>query len=239
MKIRRAQERGVANYDWLNSRHSFSFGDYFDPQHRGHGPLRVINDDRVSPGAGFPPHAHADMEIISYVVEGGLAHKDSIGSGSTIVPGEVQRMSAGRGIRHSEYNASDSDPVRFLQIWVVPEKRGLEASYEQKHFFKGKEDCGHFKLVGSREGRHGSVVIHQDLDFYAGRFNGDDSAELQIAAGRLGWVQIVKGGITVNGEEVGEGDGIALDLSENDKILKFSAAKHAEVLVFDMVATTY
>lgn len=236
MRIRKANERGTANIHWLNSKHTFSFGDYYDPAHMGHGPLRVINDDRVDPGAGFPPHSHSDMEIISYVVDGGLEHKDSIGTGSVITPGEVQRMSAGRGIRHSEYNTSGVDPVRFLQIWIIPDARGIPASYEQKRFFASDEDQGSFKLVGSRNGVNGSVTIHQDVNLYAARFNNGDQDELEVAADRLAWVQVVRGAITLNGEKLSEGDGAAFEKSELDKTLSFVSDEQSEVLVFDVTA---
>src|SRR5262245_19874399 len=160
LRLRKAQDRGRADFGWLDSRHSFSFGHYHDPAHMGFGPLRVINDDRVAPGGGFPTHPHADMEIISYVLEGALEHKDSLGTGSAIRPGDVQRMSAGSGVRHSEFNASKTEPVHFLQIWVIPEKNGIEPSYEQKAF-SAAEKRGKLRLVGSRDGRDGSVTIHQ------------------------------------------------------------------------------
>ena len=236
MRIRKAEDRGNAEFDWLKSRHTFSFGHYYDPQHMGHGPLRVINDDRVDPAAGFPPHSHADMEIISYVVKGGLEHKDSIGTGSVITPGEVQRMSAGKGISHSEYNASKQDPVRFLQIWVLPERKGITPSYEQKRFFNDADKEGDFKLVGSRDGREGSITIHQDVNLYAGRFHSANQASLSLAADRLGWVQVVQGSIQLNGENLKEGDGVAFEKTDAPKILNFSDAKKAEVLVFDMTA---
>ena len=166
LKIRRADERGRTDFGWLDSRHSFSFGHYYDPAHMGFGPLRVINDDRVTPGAGFPTHPHGNMEIVSYVLDGALAHKDSLGTGSVIRPGDVQRMSAGSGIRHSEFNASASEPVHFLQIWIVPETEGLAPSYEQKRF-SAEEKRGKLRLVASRDGRDGSVTIHRDVDLYA------------------------------------------------------------------------
>ncbi|MFT6791859.1 MAG: redox-sensitive bicupin YhaK (pirin superfamily) [Cellvibrionaceae bacterium] len=235
MKIRHAEDRGIANFDWLKSRHSFSFGHYYDPQHMGFGPLRVINDDRVDPGAGFPPHGHADMEIISYVVSGGLEHKDSIGTGSVILPGDVQRMSAGKGIRHSEYNASAEAPVHFLQIWIIPETQGIDAGYEQKRFFEGCSDDGQFKLVGSRDGRDGSITIHQDVNLYAGRFGNADAVSLDIHSDRLAWVQLVQGEINLKGEKLTQGDGVAFEKGET---LSFSEANHAEVLVFDMTANS-
>ena len=163
--IRRSEERGTANFGWLDSKHSFSFGGYYDPRHMGFGPLRVINEDRVAPGGGFPTHPHRDMEIISYVLDGALAHRDSTGTSSVIRPGDVQRMSAGTGVRHSEYNASETEPVHFLQIWIIPERQGLKPSYEQK-YFPAAEKRGKLRLVGSQDGRDGSVTIHQDVDLY-------------------------------------------------------------------------
>jgi redox-sensitive bicupin YhaK (pirin superfamily) len=164
--LRRAEERGQANFGWLDSKHSFSFGHYYDPNHLGFGPLRVINEDRVAPGGGFPTHPHSDMEIISYVVDGALEHKDSLGTGSIIRPGDLQRMSGGTGVRHSEFNASKTEPTHFLQIWIVPEQDGLEPSYEQKTF-DDEEKRGKLRLIGSRDGRDGSITIHRDVDLFA------------------------------------------------------------------------
>ncbi len=233
MNIRRAEERGVANFGWLNSNHTFSFGHYYDPRFMGFGPLRVINDDRVAPGGGFPTHGHSDMEIISYVVEGGLEHKDSIGKGSVIVPGEVQRMTAGTGIRHSEYNASGTDPVRFLQIWIQPEQPGLKPGYEQKSFYTNAGETG-FKLVGSPDGREGSVTIHQDVLLFAGRLAADGELpqqEYTLEEGRIAWVQVVKGELTLNGNQLKEGDGVGIEAAGT---LQLSTLNNAEVLVFDM-----
>lgn len=228
--IRQSEDRGTAQFGWLNSKHTFSFGHYHDPQFMGFGPLRVINEDRVKPGAGFDPHGHKDMEIISYVLEGALEHKDSIGSGSVIRPNDVQRMSAGTGIRHSEYNHSKSEPVHFLQIWILPEKDGIEPSYEQKAF-SDADKRGRLRLVGSRDGRDGSVVIHQDVNFYAGLFNGDEQATLSLAPERLAWIQVARGEITVVGQQAKAGDGIAIrDVEE----ISLKDGKDAEVLVFDM-----
>jgi redox-sensitive bicupin YhaK (pirin superfamily) len=230
--IRKAEDRGAANLGWLESRHTFSFGRYYDPQHMGLGPLRVINEDRVRPAAGFETHGHRDMEIVSYVLEGALEHKDSIGTGSVIRPGEVQRMSAGTGIRHSEFNHSTTEPVHFLQIWIVPERQGLEPSYEQKAFAEA-ETRGRLRLVGSRGGRDGSVTIHQDVDLYAGVLGAGDRARLDIGPGRAAWVQVARGELTVNGEPLAAGDGAAATLVDG---LDIEGRTDCEVLVFDMAA---
>lgn len=230
LAIRRAEERGRANLGWLDSKHSFSFGHYYDPQHLGHGPLRVINDDRVAPGGGFPAHPHSDMEIISYVLEGALEHKDSLGTGSVIRPGDVQRMSAGSGVRHSEFNASKTEPVHFLQIWIIPERDGLEPSYEQKTF-SNAEKRGKLRLIGSRDGRDGSVTIHQDVDLYATLLAAGDEVSHEIAAGRGGWVQVARGSVTLNGETLKEGDGVRVSASGG---LRLEGVAEAEVLLFDM-----
>ncbi|HMN70496.1 MAG TPA: pirin family protein [Rhodoblastus sp.] len=232
LTIRKAEERGQANFGWLDSKHSFSFGHYYDPNHMGFGPLRVINDDRVAPAGGFPTHPHSDMEIISYVLEGALEHKDSLGTGSVIRPGDVQRMSAGTGVRHSEFNASKSEPVHFLQIWVIPEKRGLPPSYEQKTF-SDAEKRGRLRLVGSRDGRDGSITIHQDVDLYAALLARGDEVAHEIAAGRGAWVQVARGSVTLNGETLKEGDGVAVSASGP---LRLKGADDAEVLLFDMGA---
>jgi redox-sensitive bicupin YhaK (pirin superfamily) len=233
LDIRKAQHRGNANHGWLHSRHTFSFGHYHDPEHMGLGPLRVINDDRVAAGAGFPTHPHSDMEIISYVLEGGLAHRDSIGTGSVIRPGDVQRMSAGTGIRHSEFNASDSEPVHFLQIWIIPEKDGLTPGYEQKSF-DAESKRGKLKLVGSRDGRDGSVTIHRDVDLYATLPGDGGTVTHKLAGGRIGWVQVAQGTATLNGEELRPGDGVALDAGDAIKLT--GTSDDAEILVFDMAA---
>lgn len=232
LTVRKSEERGRANFGWLDSKHSFSFGHYHDPKHMGFGLLRVINDDRVAPGGGFPAHPHSDMEIISYVLEGALEHKDSIGTGSVIRPGDVQRMSAGSGIRHSEFNASKNDPVHFLQIWIIPEKRGLAPGYEQKAF-SDAEKRGRLRLIGSRDGRDGSVTIHQDVDLYAALLGEGDAVEHTVAAGRGGWVQVARGIVSVNGEELREGDGVAISTSGH---LRIAGHEAAEVLLFDMGA---
>lgn len=232
LTVRKSEERGRANFGWLDSKHSFSFGHYHDPKHMGFGPLRVINDDRVAPGGGFPTHPHSDMEIISYVLDGALEHKDSIGTGSVIRPGDVQRMSAGTGIRHSEFNASKSEPVHFLQIWIIPEKKGLAPGYEQKAF-SDTDKRGQLRLIGSRDGRNGSVTIHQDVDLYATLLGKGDAVDHMVAAGRGGWVQVARGSVSLNGETLREGDGVAVSTSGP---LRIDGLSEAEVLVFDMGA---
>ena len=228
--VRKSEERGTADFGWLDSKHSFSFGGYHDPEHMGFGPLRVINEDRVAAGGGFPTHPHRDMEIISYVVEGALAHRDSTGTSSVIRPGDVQRMSAGTGVRHSEYNASETDPVHFLQIWIIPERQGLRPSYEQKTF-AAEEKRGKLRLVGSPDGRDGSVVIHQDVDLYATLLEAGETVSHRVAAGRGVWVQVIDGALTVNGETLRPGDGIAISGAEG---LRIEAQAPAEALLFDM-----
>jgi len=228
---RAAKERGQAKFGWLDSKHSFSFGHYYDPAHMGFGPLRVINEDRVTPGAGFDTHGHQDMEIISYVLAGALEHKDSIGTGSVIRPGEVQRMSAGTGILHSEFNASRKEPVHFLQIWIIPERRGLTPSYEQKAFPLG--DTSKLHLVASHEGREGSLTVHQDVDLYAGRLAAGDAVAHAMRDGRVGWLQVVSGEVELNGTRLEPGDGAAI---EAVPALSLSARSKAEVLLFDMAA---
>ena len=228
--LRRAQERGHANHGWLDSYHTFSFGDYYDPRHMGFSNLRVINDDTVSPRGGFGTHGHRDMEIISYVLDGALKHKDSMGNGSVIRPGDVQRMSAGTGITHSEFNASDSEPVHFLQIWVLPEENGLRPGYEQKAF-SPEEKRGRLRLVGSRDGRGGSVTIHQDVDLYATLLREGDSVGHELADGRKAWVQVAQGRAVLNDEQLQPGDGVAI---EGPATIRLSGASEAELLLFDM-----
>ncbi len=230
LAIRPADERGLANLGWLDSRHTFSFGHYYDPQFMGFGPLRVINEDQVKPAQGFGTHGHSDMEIISYVLDGALEHKDSLGTGSIIRPGDVQRMTAGTGVRHSEYNASETDPVHFLQIWILPEKDGLEPSYEQKAF-SDEEKQGRLRLVGSRDGREGSVTIHQDVNLYSSLLDGDDEVDFELGEGRNGWVQVARGSLDLNGETLTAGDGVAI---RGAKTLRFDNAENAEILLFDM-----
>lgn len=229
MQVRKAAERGRADFGWLDSRHTFSFGEYHDPAFMGFGPLRVINDDRVAPAGGFGAHGHRDMEIVSYVLEGALAHKDSLGTGSTIRPGDVQRMSAGTGIRHSEFNGSQSEPVRFLQIWLLPEKNGIAPSYEQKTF---PDRAGTLRLVASRDAREGSVTIHADADLFATVLRDGEEVKHAFAAGRLGWVQVARGSIDVNGVALEEGDGLALE--DESAIVIAARGGDAEALVFDM-----
>jgi quercetin 2,3-dioxygenase len=230
MDIRRSQDRGHANHGWLDSFHSFSFADYQDPNHMGFGALRVINEDRVQPGRGFGTHGHRDMEIISYVLEGGLAHKDSMGNGSVIRPGDVQRMSAGTGVAHSEFNASDRDPVHFLQIWIEPDKRGIAPSYEEKKF-DAPSKRGVLRLIASSDGREGSVTIHQDASLYAGLVDGDEKLEYQPANGRRLYVHIVRGAVEVNGQPLSGGDAIKL---AGDGPVRIGQGRDAEVLLFDL-----
>jgi redox-sensitive bicupin YhaK (pirin superfamily) len=228
--IRNAGERGHANHGWLDSHHTFSFADYYDPRHMGFRSLRVINDDRVAPGQGFGAHPHRDMEILSYVLDGALEHKDSMGTGSVIRPGDVQRMSAGTGVRHSEYNASKTDPVHFLQIWIQPAKQGIAPGYEQKTFPREAKK-GRLRLVASPDGRDGSVTIHADALLYAGVLDAGDAAEVAIPAGRHAWVHVARGKAKVNGRELGEGDGAALS---DERQVKVEGVDGAEVLVFDL-----
>ena len=230
LAIRHAEERGLANFGWLESRHTFSFGHYYDPRFMGFGPLRVINEDRVQPGQGFDTHGHRDMEIISYVLDGALEHKDSMGTGSVIRPGDVQRMSAGTGVRHSEFNASDSDPVHFLQIWILPEEKGLAPGYEQRTF-AAEEKNGKLRLVGSRDGREGSVTIHRDVDLYAALLEDGETLGHAFANGRNGWVQIARGSVLLNGNQLYPGDGVAIEVQAEITLTGTSAA---EVLLFDM-----
>jgi redox-sensitive bicupin YhaK (pirin superfamily) len=232
IQIRPGADRGHVDHGWLNSHHSFSFGDYFDASHMGYGPLRVINEDRVVPGAGFGAHGHRDMEIISYVLAGELAHQDSLGNGSTIRPGDVQRMSAGTGIRHSEFNASQREPVHFLQIWIHPDREGLPPSYEEKRF-EDDEKRGHLRLIASADAADGSVLIHQDARLYSGLFDGDESATLPLEHGRQAYVHLVRGELEVNGQRLRGGDAAKLS---DESVVQLSGATDAEVLVFDLPA---
>jgi redox-sensitive bicupin YhaK (pirin superfamily) len=227
--LRRSAERGYADHGWLRSFHSFSFADYYDPRHMGFGPLRVINEDRIAPGAGFGTHGHRDMEIVSYVLAGELAHKDNLGNGSVIRPGDVQRMSAGTGVRHSEFNHAQDRETHFLQIWIEPAVTGIAPSYEQKHF--GDADKrGRLRLIAAPDGADGSVTIHQDARVYAGLFDGAERAVHALAPGRRGYVHVARGRITVNGVPLGAGD--ALKTEGPNVVLENGAA--AEVLVFDL-----
>jgi len=231
IEVRRSAERGLADHGWLKSFHTFSFADYHDPKHMGFGPLRVINEDRVQPGQGFGTHGHRDMEIISYVIEGGLAHKDSMGNGSTIRPGDVQRMSAGTGVRHSEFNGSDKELVHFLQIWIEPSQRGIAPSYEEKHFDEASRR-GKLRLIASPDGAEGSVVIHQDAKLYASLVDGSESVSLKPAHGRLVYVHVVRGAVSVNATPLEAGDAMKLWGNENE--VRIDKGRGAEVLVFDL-----
>jgi redox-sensitive bicupin YhaK (pirin superfamily) len=228
--IRNANERGHANHGWLDSHHTFSFADYYDPKHMGFRSLRVVNDDRVAPGQGFGAHPHRDMEILSYVLDGALEHKDSMGTGSVIRPGDVQRMSAGTGVRHSEFNASKTEPVHFLQIWIQPAKTGIAPGYEQKTFGTAEKQ-GRLRLVASPDGRDGSVTIHADALLYAGLFGAGESATVALAPGRSSWVHVARGKVRVNGKELGEGDAAGIT---GEGEVRVEGVDGAEVLVFDL-----
>ena len=228
--LRPAQQRGHADHGWLDSYHSFSFADYHDPKHMGFRALRVINEDRVQPGRGFGMHPHRDMEIISYVLEGELAHRDSMGTGSVIRPGDVQRMSAGAGVTHSEFNASQSELVHFLQIWLLPAARGIAPSYEQKTFAR-PDGAGGLLLVASPDGRDGSLTVHTDVLLYAAVCGAGQSRELVLSPGRHAWVQVLRGVLRVAGSELGPGDGAALS---EEAVLQLEGVHAAEALVFDL-----
>ena len=230
MTIRPANERGHANHGWLDSHHTFSFADYYDAAHSGFRSLRVINDDRVAPGQGFGTHGHRDMEIISYVLEGSLEHKDSMGTGSVIRPGDVQRMSAGTGVRHSEFNGSKTEPVHFLQIWIIPEKAGIAPSYEEKKF-PSADRQGRLRLVASPDGREGSITVHARANVYAGLFAAGEAASVDLAEGRHAWVHVARGRVRVNGKELGEGDGAAIS---GERGVRVEGVADGEVLVFDL-----
>lgn len=228
--VRHADERGRSEGGWLDSRHTFSFADYYDPAHMGFGALRVINDDWVNASAGFGAHPHRDMEIISYVLSGALGHRDSMGNGSTIRPGDVQRMSAGTGVVHSEWNHSKTERVHFLQIWIVPEQRGLAPSYEQRTF-EPHQLRDRLALVASRDGRDGSVTLHQDAALYVAKLSAGTSVEYESKPGRRAWVQVASGAVTVNGVALGQGDGAAVT---DEPRLVLRGENDAEVLVFDV-----
>jgi len=227
--LRKADQRGHADHGWLNSYHSFSFADYYDPEHMGFGALRVINEDRIAPGKGFGTHGHRDMEILSYVLEGAVAHKDNMGNGSAIVPGDVQRMSAGRGVMHSEFNHAP-ELTHFLQIWIEPNERGIAPSYEQKHFDAAAKR-GKLALIASGDARDGSVKIHQDASIYAALIDGAESATHTLAPGRRAYVHVARGKVHVNGQSLEAGD--ALMAEEVDSIV-LDQGENAEVLLFDL-----
>ena len=227
---RQAEDRGHFDHGWLNTYHTFSFADYYDPAHMGFRQLRVINEDRVQPGRGFGTHAHQDMEIITYVLEGAIEHKDSLGTGSVIRPGEVQRMSAGTGVTHSEYNASKSEPVHFLQIWILPERRGLAPGYEQKRL-ADEEKRGRWRLIAARDGREGAVTVHQDVDLYAAIIGADQPLTYQLRPGRYAWVQVARGAVLLDGVRLQAGDGAALS---NEPAVTVTAERSSEVLLFDL-----
>jgi redox-sensitive bicupin YhaK (pirin superfamily) len=228
--IRRSGERGHAQHGWLESRHTFSFADYYDGKHMGFRALRVINEDIVQPGMGFGAHGHRDMEIVSYVLEGGLEHKDSLGTGSVIRPGDVQRMSAGTGVRHSEYNASKTEPVHFLQIWILPERAGLKPGYEQTHFDPDGLQ-GALRVVASPDGRDGSVTVHQDVTIHATKLAKGESTTHVLAPGRHAWVHVARGKAKLNDVELSAGDAAALS---EEKEARLEALADAEVLLFDL-----
>ena len=230
LSLRRGDERGYADHGWLKSFHSFSFADYYDPRHMGFGPLRVINEDRVAPGMGFGTHGHRDMEIISYVLDGELAHKDSLGNGSVIRPGDVQRMSAGTGVRHSEFNHSATQVTHFLQIWIEPGVQGIAPSYEEKRF-EAADKRGRLRLVASPDGAEGSVTIHQDARVYAGLFDGAERATLAIAPGRRAYVHVARGEIDVDGLRLFAGDAARVT---DAGLVELAGGTNAEVLAFDL-----
>jgi redox-sensitive bicupin YhaK (pirin superfamily) len=230
LQVRKSNERGYADHGWLKSFHTFSFADYHDPEHMGFGSLRVINDDRVQPGKGFGTHGHRDMEIITYILEGALAHKDSMGNGSTIVPGDVQRMSAGKGVMHSEFNASDSELVHLLQIWIEPNVTGIRPSYEEKHFDAASKR-GRLRLIASSDAREGSVLMHQDAAVYAALLDGAERIRHELAPARKAYVHVARGKLTVNGQKLEAGDALkASGVAE----MVFENGEQAEVILFDL-----
>ena len=230
--LRKSAERGHADHGWLESRHSFSFAGYHDPAHMGFGPLRVINEDRIKPATGFGAHSHRDMEIISYVLEGELAHKDSLGNGSVIRPGDVQRMSAGSGVTHSEFNHSPAETTHFLQIWIQPSVTGIAPGYEEKHFTSAAKR-GRLRLLASPDGDDGSVKLHQVARLYAGLFDGDESAELALDTARLAYAHVARGEVEINGRALRAGDALKL---AGEALLSIHQGRGAEVLVFDLPA---
>jgi quercetin 2,3-dioxygenase len=230
IQIRRSAERGGGDYGWLNTRHTFSFDQYYDPRFMGYRSLRVINEDWVQPGGGFPMHPHRDMEIITYVLEGALEHRDSMGNGSTIRPGDGQRMSAGTGVRHSESNSSETDPVHLLQIWIQPERRGIEPSYEQKSFPEA-EKRGKLREIAGPDGKDGSVTIHQDARLFVSLLSPGQEVTHELAAGRYAWVQVARGSVELNGKALQQGDGAAIS---QESRLTVKGVEDAEVLLFDL-----
>jgi redox-sensitive bicupin YhaK (pirin superfamily) len=226
---RPGEERGHFDHGWLNTYHTFSFADYYDPRYMGFRALRVINEDRVKPGRGFGTHGHRDMEIVTYILEGALEHKDSMGTGQVIHPGDVQRMSAGAGVMHSEFNPSTTDPVHFLQIWILPERKDLTPGYEQKTFPE-EEKRGRLRLIASREGRDGSVKIHQDVDLYAALLEAGQKASHALRPGRHAWLQVVRGAVTANAQALTAGDGAAV----SDEPIEVGGVEPAEILLFDL-----
>jgi redox-sensitive bicupin YhaK (pirin superfamily) len=230
LELRRSEDRGHANHGWLDARHSFSFADYYDPQHMGFGPLRVLNDDRIAAGGGFGTHPHRDMEIITYVLDGELAHKDSMGNGSVIRPGDVQRMSAGTGVMHSEYNHARDQTTHLLQIWIEPKSRGIPPGYEEKRF-AADEKRGRLRLIASTDGEDGSVKVHQDIKLYAGLIDGNEQASLDIPAGHKVYLHVASGQVNVNGVDLQAGDAIK---AVNEDAIHLTKGSAAEVLLFDL-----
>jgi redox-sensitive bicupin YhaK (pirin superfamily) len=232
LTLRRSDERGQADHGWLQSFHSFSFAEYHDPAHMGFGPLRVINDDVIAPGRGFGMHGHRDMEIVTYVLQGSLAHKDSLGNGASILPGDVQRMSAGKGILHSEFNDALKAPTHLLQIWIEPTERGIKPGYEQTNF-SAADKRGRLRLVASPDGREGSVTIHADATLHVGLFDGEEQAELALNPARKAYVHVARGEATVNGQALKAGDALKF---EGESRVQITQGVQAEVLVFDLAA---
>jgi redox-sensitive bicupin YhaK (pirin superfamily) len=230
IEVRKASDRGLANHGWLNSRHTFSFGSYFDPRQQGFSDLLVINDDRVQPGKGFGTHPHKNMEIFSYVLEGALEHKDSMGTGSVIQPGDVQMMSAGTGIQHSEFNPSQTELVHFLQIWIIPDQKNVTPRYQQVHFNEASKR-GKFQLIISPDGQDGSLSVYQDSKVYAGLVDGEESVQLELNPDRYGYIHVAKGSLEINGYRFQAGDGARL---RKEHSILFSKGDQAEVLVFDL-----
>jgi len=230
IQVRRSEDRGHAQHGWLDSHHTFSFADYYDPGEMGFRALRVINEDRVAPGEGFPTHSHRDMEILSYVLEGGLEHKDSLGTGSVIRPGDVQRMSAGTGVAHSEFNASKKEPVHFLQIWILPERKSLKPGYEQKHFSEESRQ-GQLRLIASPGGEEGSVSIHQDVRLYSALLGKGQTVTHALTPGRHAWVQVARGAVRLGEQTLKAGDGAAIS---EEKAITLTADAPSEVLLFDL-----